>query len=307
MVDFGGKVNGRGSVARRAAGSVVIGLGLAGLACSTTSDADNDGNGSSGDEEACSSLDAAGMSTAAAAPPTELVLPPARGVFDYQLGCAYPVPAGANVVMRDRTAPADANAYAICYVNGFQTQPGSDWSGPLDDLILRDSRGDEMIDPEWPDEYFLDISTPERRTRLVAVVAPWIEGCAESGFDAVEFDNLDSYARSGGLLTVEHAEAYAAELIRVAHASLLAVGQKNASERSAQFRALGFDFSISEQCWEYDECDQYTAVYGERVFDVEYAASAFERGCDAGRAPSPILRDLELVSPGPGYVRRECP
>jgi Glycoside-hydrolase family GH114 len=275
---------------------------LIGIACGTASDAD-----SSGEEAACVALDAAATSGTSVPPPTELTLPSPSGAFDYQLGCAYAVPAEVSVVVRDRMAPADPNVYAICYVNAFQTQPGSDWSGPLDDLILRDSRGRPMSDPAWPDEYLLDISTPERRRRLTALVGAWIEGCAAAGFDAVELDNLDSYDRSGRRLTVEHAQAYAAELIRVAHENLLAVAQKNASERSPHFHALGFDFAISEQCWENDECEQYTAEYGERVFDVEYDTSAFERGCNARRAPVPLLRDLELVSPGPGYVRRECP
>lgn len=289
---------------RRGAWARALAVGLAGTACGTSSDGDDDGSDGG---EVCVALDAAGVSASIAPPPTELALPPAGAAFDYQLGCAYTVPFGASVVMRDRTAPADPDVYSVCYVNGFQTQPDSDWSGERDDLILRDARGSKMRDPDWPDEYYLDISTAEKRSRLVVIVGAWIDGCAAAGFDAVEFDNLDSYTRTGGRLTLEQAEAYSAELIRIAHESLLAVGQKNASEQAAQFHALGFDFSISEQCWEYDECGLYTAEYGERVFDVEYDASAFDRGCDAGRGPSPILRDPELVSPGAGYVRRECP
>jgi hypothetical protein len=268
-------------------------------------DADDDA------EEACVALGSTSSSTTSSArsiaPPTEITLPPAGGPFDYQLGCAYPLPAGATVVVRDRLAPADSAAYSICYVNAFQTQPGSDWTGPLDELILRDARGRRMIDPDWPDEYFLDFSTPELRTRLITLVGPWIEGCAAAGFDAVEFDNLDSYDRSNGRLTVEQAEAYATELVRISHENFLAAAQKNAAEHSAQFHALGFDFSIAEECWQYEECDQYTAEYGDRVYAIEYDARAFERGCNAGRAPVPLLRDLDLVAPGDGYVRRECP
>lgn len=270
------------------------------LACGAESEQQPDGG-----EEMCSALDSSTAATSAT-PPTQLVLPPAGGGFDYQLGCAYPVPEGVDVVTRDRTAPADPDVYSVCYVNAFQTQPGSDWSGPREDLVLHDAGDTKVRDPDWPDEYLLDISTPERRARLVQIVAPWIEQCAARGFDALELDNLDSYVRSGQRLTPEHAEAYAAELIRVAHDNLLSVAQKNAPDRTREFRAIGFDFVIAEDCWKYDECDQFTAEYGERVFDVEYDADAFDKGCRAGRQPSPILRDLDLVQPGDGYVRREC-
>ncbi|MEV4419807.1 hypothetical protein AB0L40_07500 [Patulibacter sp. NPDC049589] len=48
--------------------------------------------------------------------------PPGNTGFDLQLGGDYPPPADAGVVERDRTAPAPADAYGVCYVNGFQTQ-----------------------------------------------------------------------------------------------------------------------------------------------------------------------------------------
>lgn len=244
----------------------------------------------------------------APAAPTEITLPPEAGKFDYQLGCAYAVPSGVSVVSRDRSAPADSSAFSICYVNAFQTQPDDDWSGGRDALLLRDRRGRKLRDPDWPDEYFLDLSAPSKRAELVAIVGSWLVECASNGFDAVELDNLDSFTRTGGLLTLEHTVAYARELLTVAHANHLSVAQKNAATESALFRELGFDFVVAEQCWEYEgDCAAYTDHYGARVFDVEYDEAAFERGCRAGRAPQPILRDLELVAPGPRYVRRQCP
>jgi hypothetical protein len=266
--------------------------------------------GTGGEEEPSaggeSCVAAGALEAAVASPPTETTLPPTEGGFDYQLGCAYAVPPGATLVVRDRAAPADPDVYSICYVNAFQTQPGSDWSGPRDDLILRDSEGRKVNDPGWTDEYLLDISTPERRTRLVEIVGSWIAECAIHGFDAVELDNLDSHERSRGRLTEPHADAYAAELIAIAHRNLLTVAQKNAAQRSAHFHALGFDFAIVEECWKYDECADYTAEYDAHVLDIEYDESAFDRGCRAARAPAPLLRDVELVAPGRGYVRREC-
>ena len=70
----------------------------------------------------------------ASEPPTDgatprVVRPPTEGRFDYQLGGAYPLPAGVTVVVRDRQDAPAANAYSICYVNGFQASPTPGRSG----------------------------------------------------------------------------------------------------------------------------------------------------------------------------------
>ena len=52
-----------------------------------------------------------------------VTLPPVGGKLDYQLGGAYPPPAGVTIVSRDRNERRRAGLYNICYVNGFQIQP----------------------------------------------------------------------------------------------------------------------------------------------------------------------------------------
>jgi hypothetical protein len=42
------------------------------------------------------------------------------------------------------------------------------------------------------------VRTPAKRDALARIVDGWIAGCAAAGFRAVEFDNLDSFTRSGG-------------------------------------------------------------------------------------------------------------
>ena len=49
------------------------------------------------------------------------------------------------------------------------------------------------------------------------IVGRWVDGCAADGFDAVEFDNLDSFTRSHGLIERRQALAYARLLVRAAH------------------------------------------------------------------------------------------
>lgn len=236
-------------------------------------------------------------------------LPPIGAVPDYQLGASYPPPAGVTVVARDRTEAPPEDVYSICYLNGFQTQPGelADWPG---DLILHND-DEPVFDPDWPDEALLDTTTESNREAIAAIVVPWIRGCADSGFDAVEFDNLDTYTRSDGALTLADNLALAATLVAAAHDAGLAAGQKNAAEDAAVLRdEAGFDFAISEECAAYDECDAYADVYGEHVIDIEYGdPAAFAAACEEDRMPrSAVLRDRGLTAPGdPDYVFELCP
>ncbi|MCH6230175.1 endo alpha-1,4 polygalactosaminidase [Microbacterium sp. CFH 31415] len=243
-------------------------------------------------------------------PPTEITLPPAGAAPDYQLGGAYPPPADVGIVVRDRAEPPADDVYSICYVNAFQTQPAelADWP---DELLLKDAEGDIVFDPAWPDEALLDAASDRNRKAIAEVVRPWIERCAAAGYDAVEFDNLDTYARSDGALTFDDNLALAEVLVAIAHDAGLAAGQKNAAEHAAALRnGAGFDFAIAEECAAFDECDAYTDVYGDLVIAVEYSGvGEFRAACEDERMPpSTVLRDRELVAPGePGYVFELCP
>jgi hypothetical protein len=81
--------------------------------------------------------------------PAALRLPPPNAAFDYQLGGAYPPPAGVTVVSRDRTEAPAPGLYAICYINGFQIQPGEEgwWQAHHPALILRGKDGKPVVDP----------------------------------------------------------------------------------------------------------------------------------------------------------------
>jgi Uncharacterized conserved protein len=242
-----------------------------------------------------------------ASPDPGIPLPPVGAGLDYQLGGAYDPPPGVSVVVRDSTAEPAPGAYSVCYVNGFQTQPGEGehWLSEHPDLVLH-ADGEPVADPDWPDEYLLDTSTEEKRMAIAALLGTVVASCAISGFDAVELDNLDSYTRSGGALTFDDNLDLAARYARVAHDLGMAVAQKNAAADSARLRAgAGFDLAIAEDCARYAECDAYTAVYGELVFDVEYSREHLAAACAA--VGSAVLRDRDLVPAGsPGYVFEGC-
>ena len=240
-----------------------------------------------------------------------VALPPVGGTPDYQLGGAYDPADGVGIVGRDRSDDPADGLYSVCYVNGFQTQPGELDAWPTDLLLQRD--GEAVLDPDWPDEALLDASSAEHRERIAEIVAPWIEGCADAGFDAVEFDNLDSYTRSDGALTLDDNLALASVLVGLAHEAGLAAGQKNAAEDAAVLHErAGFDFAVVEECAAYEECTAFGDVYGDAVIDIEYSDElprTFAAMCADARSPaSMVLRDRDLVMPGHGeYVFETCP
>jgi hypothetical protein len=235
-------------------------------------------------------------------------LPPAGGMFDYQLGEAYPPPVGVSIVSGDRNAAPEPGIYNICYVNGFQTQPDerSFWTADHPDLLLRDEGGDLVIDPDW-DEIILDVTTPEKRAMLAEIVGGWIDGCGDDGFDAIEIDNLDTYSRSGGLVSEDDAVRFMRLLADRAHARGLAIAQKNSTDVVGRRAEMGTDFVIAEECNRYNECEDYTDGYGDQVYVIEYRRSDFDSGCRDFPHLSLVLRDLLLVGPSSAsYVFDSC-
>jgi hypothetical protein len=224
-----------------------------------------------------------------------VTLPPVGAGFDYQIGGAYPLPAGVSVVSRDwRAQPA--GDYAVCYVNAFQSQPDDHWPRSL---VLR-----SFPDPDWPGEYAIDISTGARRARAVRHVERRLRRCAAKGFQAVEYDNLDSWTRyPQAPFHRSDSIAYAKRLIRTAHRHGLAAAQKNTVELNGA--RLGFDFAIAEECGRWRECAGYKRMYGQHVLAIEYRRRDLRRTCKVFR--SVVLRDLDVVAAGrPGYRFARC-
>jgi len=229
-------------------------------------------------------------------------------VADYQLGGAYEPASQVDLVVRDRTASPAPDTYSVCYVNAFQTQPGSLrwWRSKHPELLLRDRRGKLVRDPGWRAEVLLDVRTKRKRVALSRIVGRWIDGCARKGFVAVEPDNLDAWTRSRGLTTRRQTTGYAKRLVRRAHQRGLAIAQKNTAELLGT--RIGFDFAVVEECQRYRECDRFVRRYGSRVVEVEYTRSAFRSACRQRAGRHPIqLRDLDVVPRGErGYVFEHC-
>ena len=143
-------------------------------------------------------------------------------------------------------------------------------------------------------------------------VARMTATCADKGYDAVEFDNLDSWTRLGGATPFDRADtvAYASLLVTESHDLGLAVAQKNAAEliHSGDARSIGFDFAVVEECGTYDECDVFADYYHDAVIAIEYSRSSLASACAAiGDRSAVVQRDLYLRTPGQsGYVFARC-
>jgi Glycoside-hydrolase family GH114 len=239
---------------------------------------------------------------ASGAPAAAAIKPlPVGPDVDYQLGGVRSVPPRVGIVARDRTARPLAGAYNICYVNGFQTQADERgfWRQRMGLVLHR--RGRPVVDSAWG-EWLLDLRTATKRARLARIIGAWTRGCARSGFDAVEFDNLDSYTRSHRLLTRSQAIAYARLLVRAAHSAGLAAGQKNLADFNGH--RVGYDFAVAEECGRYRECSDYTTHYGRRVIAIEYRSADFRWTCSHyGVRLAVVRRDLAL---SPSGVRAWC-
>lgn len=258
----------------------------------------------SGPEEAPSTPQTS-SSTGGIAPPEGF---PVGAGLDYQLGGAYEPATGVQVVVRDVSDPPAEGLYSVCYLNGFQTQPEEAAPWLADGLVLLID-GVPLTDPDWPDEFVLDTSTFDQRTAIAERIGAGLQECADKGYDAVELDNLDSYTRSEGRLSLVDNVELAAMLVKRSHGLGMLVGQKNAAEESATFKDIGFDFAVAEQCVEFDECADYADAYGGAVLAIEYPEeSGAGDPCSATNRPaSTVLRDRDLTMPGdPAYVYRAC-
>lgn len=241
-----------------------------------------------------------------------LSLPPGRAHFDYQLGGSSPIPDGAAVVARDSTDSPAPGVYGICYINGFQSQPNVSWPSAL---LLHSRSGELLVDAGWPDEHIFDISTEVKRVAIAQRLSRDIHRCKTAGYRSVEFDNLDSYSRSHGALTVANAISFARVLVAQAHGAGLAAAQKNTAELGFRGRQeIGYDVAITEECDRFDVCAQFSRVYGSRVFNIEYVgelrgtvATVCARLRANRSAPSTIIRDVNLAPSGaPDHFYRAC-
>ncbi|HET8903218.1 MAG TPA: endo alpha-1,4 polygalactosaminidase [Saccharospirillum sp.] len=122
----------------------------------------------------------------------------------------------------------------------------------------------------WPNERWLDV----RSTNVHRIMQERLDLARDKGCDGVEPDNMDGYLNDPGFnFTASDQLAYNRFIANEAHKRGLSVGLKNDLD---QVEALVdyFDFSVNEQCFEYDECGLLKPFIdaGKPVLNAEYPA-----------------------------------
>lgn len=121
---------------------------------------------------------------------------------------------------------------------------------------------------DWPGERWLDV----RSANVRRIMIERLDLAAEKGCDAVEPDNVQGYLEPTGFeLTSQDQLAYNRFIANEAHRRGLGVALKNALEQVESLVDY-FDFSINEQCFQYNECDLLLPFIqaGKPVLHAEY-------------------------------------
>ena len=156
----------------------------------------------------------------------------------------------------------DEGKKVICY---FSAGSYENWRDDKDDFPLN-AIGKTM--DGWSNEKWLDISNK----KLAPVMSARLDLAVEKGCDGVEPDNVDGYSNDTGFsLSADDQLAYNKFIANQARERGLSVGLKNSSAQAVALEPY-FDFSISEQCYMFDECDSYLPFINANkpVLNVEY-------------------------------------
>jgi hypothetical protein len=146
---------------------------------------------------------------------------------------------------------------------------------------------------DWPGEKWLDV----RDANVRSILAARVTAAAAKKCDAVEWDNIDVDQHETGF-PLEFADtlSFLTFLSQTTRAAGMAVGLKNYVEQMAALAPL-FDFAVNEQCFEYDECDDYKTYFtskGKAVFNCEYEALNCAKAAALGMTS--VKKALDLKS-----------
>jgi len=215
---------------------------------------------------------------------------------------------GENTTAADVAAIHATGAIAVCYVDVGTLETGrSDYSQFPSSVVGPGVSG-------WPGENWLLVTAANQAVILPLMKARFIDWCQAKGFDAIEPDNLDGWTNISNISETDNVD-YDLAIGSLAHAVPLSIGLKNVmtdldASQYASFLAT-YDWALNEQCYEYSECDTYTAAgsfipSNKAVFDVEYNVSPDCTQAD-GAHLNAQKTDLDLVgATQSGYSYTPC-
>jgi hypothetical protein len=162
-------------------------------------------------------------------------------------------------------------------------------------------------DQGWDGSYWLDI-------RQLDVLMPILrkratEWCLNKGFDAVEPDETEVWSNDPGFpITLEQNNAFNTAVADMVHSLGLSVGLKGNNSEAAVLEPA-FDWALTEQCWEFDECSNFRDSFvakNKMVLNVEYDAAPNCMLANQWHINS-SQRDLDLVGPtAASYLYQPC-
>ncbi|CEJ60964.1 hypothetical protein PMG11_09518 [Penicillium brasilianum] len=194
-------------------------------------------------------------------------------------------------------------AKVICY---FSAGTYEDWRTDANEFTDSDF-GSALED--WPGERWLNLHSSNVRK----IMQSRLDQAKQKGCDGVDPDNIDAYGNDNGLdLTEADSIDYLDFLASEAHSRGLSIGLKNGGDIIPSVIEK-MQWSVNEQCAQYDECDVYAAFtdVGKPVFHIEYAdeievnnklkvravtSSQKSAACDAESAEnfSTVIKNMEL-------------
>jgi hypothetical protein len=254
--------------------------------------------------------------------PGTINLPPTGKIgWDWQIGASgdsnVTVPAGVTLLDVDgfnisaaKVASLKAQGiYTICYLDVGSWEPGRPDSDQYP-AYLKIKK-----DPDWPAEYFLDITDVWKPNSVLAsILRNRFKMCADKGFDAIEPDNLQNDENAKGLITLQQQLDFNGWVADTAHEYNLAAFQKNgpdkilSKDKTGKMMVEKFDAILNEECQQYTECAPLAEYVkrGKLALNTEYNQTL---NCTTSNTYTinSIRKDLGLTGGNmSGYKRESC-
>lgn len=156
----------------------------------------------------------------------------------------------------------------ICY---FSAGTYEDWRSDVSKFDTADF-GSNL--DEWPGERWLNIKS----TSVRSIMTARLDLAKEKGCDGVDPDNIDAYGNENGLgLTEADSIDFLTFLASESHSRGMSIGLKNGGDIIGSVIDK-MQWSVNEQCAEYNECDVYAAFteVNKPVFHIEYSDETIE-------------------------------
>jgi hypothetical protein len=193
------------------------------------------------------------------------------------------------------------NVKVICYFDAGVYESYRSDAGRFPPAVIG------KADVGWNDSYWLDI-------RQTSILLPIMQDrmqhwCKDKGFDAIEPDETEVWSNDSGFpITKAQNNAYNQQIAALAHGMALSVGLKGNTSEAPELWSY-FDWTLNEQCWEFDECDLLVSsfiAHGKAVLNIEYDVTPNCTQANDWHMNS-ARRDLNLVGPtNPNYRYTPC-